>query len=398
MTVKERIDRFDKLGFGMFVHFGLYSMRGRGEWHYNHLHSEEERAEYRALAEKFKVKKTWARELVSLAKAAGCKYVTLTTRHHDGFSLYDAGEISDFDAPHSASARDLIKEFVDECRRQDIIPFFYHTLLDWVHPDYNTNFPSYIDYLARSIEILCTNYGEIGGFWFDGMWNKPDENWQTERIYGIIRRLQPNAMIINNTGLSDQGAIGCDEIDSVTFERGKPRLVNNEDRPRGGEMCEVLCDHWGYAKSDYNYKSMGNILSSLVDCRLCNCNFLLNIGPMGDGSVKQMDKAMLKMIGEWIKDNKRFIYGIKRSDITAEGAGLLEDEKYIYAVIRDVPMSADLNVQKGSAGKTVKIHARLKGGVWLDSGERIESKGGEFKVLPFPYGESKVIRVARFRK
>ena len=398
MTVKERIERFEQLGFGMFIHFGLYSVIGKGEWYKFVYKDTVPASDYEALTDKFDIKKGWAKELVSLAKASGCKYITLTTRHHDGFSLYDTRGLSDYDAPHSKSGRDLIAEFADECHKQGIIPFFYHTLLDWHHPEYNGDFEKYIDYLAASIEILCKNYGEVGGFWFDGMWDKPDANWQLSRIYGIIRTLQPNAMIIDNTGLGHLGEIGNDEIDSVTFERGKPRLVNNSDRPRGGEMCEVLNDHWGHAKSDYSYKSMKEIINTLVDCRVCNCNLLLNIGLTGNGTVATMDKCMFRMLGAWIKDNKSFIYNVKRSDIAAEGAEILEDEKYIYAVIRDVPMQANLAVQRGSAGKTVKVDAPLRYGVWLDSGESIRTKRGEFDVLPFSYGESRTVRIARFRK
>ena len=397
MTVKEKIERFDKLGFGLFVHFGLFSLVNKGEWYF-YADKKIEMPEYRKLTEKFDVKKNFAKELVSFAKSIGCKYITLTTRHHEGFSLYDTRGLSDYDAPHSKCGRDLIKEFADECHRQGIIPFFYHTLLDWSRPEYEDDFPAYIDYLAKSIEVLCTHYGEVGGFWFDGMWDKPDADWQFDRIYGIIRRLQPNAMIINNTGLSHQGEVCSSEIDSVTFERGKPRLPDEQDRPRGGEMCDVLCDHWGCADEDYNYKSVADIINSLADCRVCNCNMLLNIGPLGNGSIKPIDKCMLKMLGRWIKDNKGFIYNVKRSNIEAEGAEMLEDDKYIYALIRDVPMSVDPNVQREGATKSVKVQAHLKYGVWLDSGERIKVKKGEFNVLPFKYGQSKVIRVARFRK
>ena len=163
----EYIENFKKMGFGMFNHFGLYSVLGKGEWA---LEIDKlDHNKYNELTKKFNVKKDWAKKLVKTAKATGCKYITLTTRHHDGFSLYDTKGLNDFDAPHSAAGRDLIREFVDECNKEGIVPFFYHTLLDWYNPDYKNNFPKYIDYLVRSIEILCTEYGKIGGFWFDGM-------------------------------------------------------------------------------------------------------------------------------------------------------------------------------------------------------------------------------------
>ena len=189
----EYIENFKKMGFGMFNHFGLYSILGKGEWVL--AQGKIDHAKYNELTRKFKVKKDWAKQLVKTAKAAGCRYVTLTTRHHDGFSLYDVKGLNDFDAPHSACGRDLIREFVDECNKEGIVPFFYHTLLDWYNPDYKNDFPKYIDYLVKSIEILCTQYGKIGGFWFDGMWDKPNDDWQEDRIYGTIRKYQPDGKL-----------------------------------------------------------------------------------------------------------------------------------------------------------------------------------------------------------
>ena len=390
------VERFEKLGFGLFVHFGLYSVVGKGEW-YRHIHHIEPSV-YNAQKENFRVRKDWAKKLVQAAKKAGCKYITLTTRHHDGFSLYDTCGLSYFDAPHSACGRDLVKEFVDECNKAGIMPFFYHTLLDWWKEEYQTNFPAYIDYLVKSIEILCTNYGRIGGFWFDGMWDKKDEDWQEDRLYSIIRKYQPEAMIINNTGLLALGKVGHPEIDSVTFERGKPAFVDNSDRHRAGEMCQVLNDHWGFASEDINYKSVKELVENLVDCRKCDCNFLLNIGPRGDGSVKPLDAAILEEIGKWIKLNKAFIYGVKNCKIQADGADLLKgDDGYYYAVVKDVPMSADPNVSLQTQGRSIKIYARVTSARWLDTGEKIEIKRGMYAVKPFDYGRSLSVRVAKLK-
>lgn len=390
------VERFEKLGFGLFVHFGLYSMTGKGEW-YLHIHNAD-RDVYNAQKDKFFVRKDWAKKLVRTAKKAGCKYITLTTRHHDGFSLYDTCGLNTFDAPHSACGRDLIQEFVDECRKADILPIFYHTLLDWWKEEYQTNFPAYIDYLVKSIEILCTKYGKIGGFWFDGMWDKKDEDWQEDRLYGTIRKYQPEAMIINNTGLSELGKVGHPQIDSVTFERGKPAFVDNADRHRAGEMCQVLNDHWGFAKEDVNYKSVKELIENLVDCRKYNCNFLLNVGPRGDGSLKPLDAAILEEIGTWIKHNKSFIYGVKSCAIQADGADLLKgDDGYYYAIVKDVPMCADPNVQRMTTGKEIKIHARVTSGRWLDTGEKITVKKNTFAVTPFMYGRSLSVRVAKLK-
>ncbi|MBQ7374019.1 MAG: alpha-L-fucosidase [Clostridia bacterium] len=391
------VTNFEKKGFGLFVHFGLYSILGKGEWAKHIYQIPDEK--YESLIKKFKVKKTWAKDLVRLAKKVGCKYITLTTRHHDGFSLYDTCGLNDYDAPHSLAGRDLIREFVDECNANEITPMFYHTLLDWYHPDYNVNFPSYIDYLVKSIEILCKNYGKVGGFWFDGMWSKPNENWQEDRLYGTIRKYQPEAMIINNTGLDELGKVGHPELDSVTFERGKPTFVDNSDRHRAGEMCQVLCDHWGYAEDDYNYKPVREIIENLVECRYYGCNFLLNVGPKGDGSLKPMDKCTLEYVGKWIKQNKNFIYNVGVSDVTSDDAYILKGEngKY-YAVVTGVDMLADANVQRLATGKTItlKTDKKIASGKWLDNGKKIVKNKNSFVTECFPYGSSHYLKVAEF--
>lgn len=393
----EYIEDFKKMGFGMFNHFGLYSILGKGEWVL--AQGKIDHAKYNELTGKFKVKKDWAKQLVKTAKAAGCRYITLTTRHHDGFSLYDVKGLNDFDAPHSACGRDLIREFVDECNEEGIVPFFYHTLLDWYNPDYKNDFPKYIDYLVKSIEILCTQYGKIGGFWFDGMWDKPNDDWQEDRIYGTIRKYQPEAMIINNTGLSECGKTGHREIDSVTFERGKAFFVDTSEKPLAGEVCEALTDHWGYAKEDICVKSPKELVEMLIDCRKFNCNLLLNTGLMGNGLIPDGEKANLLAVGKWIKVNKGFIYDVVSAHIEAENADVLTDGKYYYAVIRKVPMSADPNVANMADNRTVTIKTDKKvvSAKWLDNGKRVKGvKKNGFPVEPFAYGYSYGARVARF--
>ncbi len=378
----------------MFVHFGLYSVAGKGEW-YLACNKNADKTKYEALISRFKINKNWAKNLVQTAKSAGCRYIALTTRHHDGFSLYDTCGLSDFDAPHSACGRDLIREFTEACRVENIVPFFYHTLLDWHNPDYKTNFSEYIDYLDKSIEILCKNYGKIGGFWFDGMWDKPNENWQEDRLYGTIRKYQPEAMIINNTGLSAQGKTGHKEIDSVTFERGKPSFVDTTNKPIAGEMCQVLNDHWGYAKEDCNYKSVKELIENLIDCRAYGCNFLLNTGLKGNGEVNETDKYLLREIGKWVKVNRGFIYMAKPTTVRAKNAIVLSDGEKYYAIIKNVGMSADPNVTLSGNRTYVKCTKRIKSAKWLDSGEKIVvNTDNSFVVTPFEYGRSYSARVA----
>ena len=390
----EYVKDFEKLGLGLFVHFGLYSVLGKGEWAQNIHHIPMD--EYRKLANKFNPNKNWAKNLAKTAKKAGAKYITLTTRHHDGYSLFDTMGLSDYDAVHTAPKRDLIREFVDACNSEGIIPFFYHTLMDWDRPEYKTDFNKYLDYLIDSVEVLCTNYGKIGGFWFDGMWDKKTADWQEDRLYGTIRKYQPNAMIINNTGLSELGKLGHHELDSVTFERGKPRMIDKASRYVASEMCQVLNDHWGYAKCDCNYKSVAEIVNNLVDCRKCNCNFLINTGLKGNGEINLIDKGILLELGKWVKKNK-YIYDCKASDILADNASVLTDGEYHYAVIKKMSMSADENVQLAEKSKDVKIYAKIKSAKWYDVNKKAVIKKGVVEPLPYQYGESYCTRTIRFK-
>ena len=198
MIVKQYVKDFENLGFGLFVHFGAYSLFERGEWVQEILKIPSE--EYEKVVRTFNPDKDWAEQLVATAKTAGCKYITLTTRHHDGFSLYDTCGLNDYDAPHTCG-RDLVREFVDACNAGGIIPFFYHTLFEWRTDWFEKDPVSYLPYLRDSVEILCKNYVKIGGLWFDGMWRNDKLDWEEDKLYGLIRSYQPEAMIINNTGL-----------------------------------------------------------------------------------------------------------------------------------------------------------------------------------------------------
>lgn len=404
MIVKEYIKEFETLGFGMFVHFGAYSLLGKGEWA-KHTHNISY-DEYDKYVEAFNPKKDWAKELVATAKGAGCKYITLTTRHHDGFSLFDTCGLNTYDTVHTCG-RDLVREFVDACREQDMIPFFYHTLLDWHEPLYKEDFPKYLEYLRASVEILCKNYGKIGGLWFDGMWDKPNDDWQEDALYGTIRKHQPTAMIINNTGLSALGALGHIELDSVTFERGKPQPINMESAPKyvASEMCEVFCSHWGYAKEDLNYKAPATMIKELVECRRYGCNMLINVGPMGDGSVRPIDAAILGIMGEWVAYYDEAIRKPLPSGVEVTNKPddfLLKDGKNYYLFCSNLPMMADPNVALCSEGNFIdefELSDKIQSATWMDDGSEVSftQEGGKVVVTeaPYSYGRDLVVRVAK---
>lgn len=404
MIIKQYIKDFEQLGFGMFIHFGLYSLIGRGEWVKDAYQTPD--AEYEAYAKQFNPKPDWAMELVKTAKNAGCKYITITTRHHDGYSLFDTCGLNDYDAPHSCG-RDLIREFVDACRTYDIIPFFYHTLLDWHEKTFYTDFPTYLDYLRKSVEILCANYGKIGGLWFDGMWSKPNDDWEEDALYGTIRKHQPEAMIINNTGLSAHGALGHVELDSVTFERGKPGAINMEGAPKyvASEMCEVFASHWGYAKEDLNFKSPAQMICELADCRRYGSNMLINVGPMGDGSIRPIDSAILGIMGEWVNYFDEAIRKPLPCGIEIENKEkdfLLKDGKNYYLFCYDLPMSADPNVGLSMEANYIekfRFAEKISSVTWMDNNTSVEyTQEGEdvtVKTVPYQYGRDLVVRVAK---
>lgn len=407
MIVKQYIKDFENLEFGMFVHFGLYSVIGRGEW--IHMYGEESDVEYMKHMHEFNPDPDWAEELVKTAKAAGCKYITLTTRHHDGFSLYDASPVSDYDAPHGAAGRDLIREFVEACHKYGIKPFFYHTLLDWHEPTYESDFKAYLKYLRDSVEILCTRYGEIGGIWFDGMWNKREADWEEDALYGMIRSHQPNAMIINNTGMGAMGALGHIELDSVTFERGLPKPINMEGSPKyiASEMCQIFGDHWGYAALDYNFKSLADIIKDYCVCRRFGSNFLLNVGPMANGKLRPLDTAMLNALGEWIETFKEACVGTKASGIEICGSDtdfIMKGNGAYYVFCHDLPMAASPDIAKArmtdhNFNISFELPEKVKSIEWLATGGEVEfTQNGSSVTLntkPQPYGQSVVVRIAK---
>jgi alpha-L-fucosidase len=219
-------------------------------------------------------------------------------------------------------------------------------------------------------------------------------------LYATIRKYQPEAMIVNNTGLSALGEVSHAEIDSVTFERGNPTFVDTSKKPIAGEMCEGITDHWGFAAEDLCFKSVPRLIETLLDCRKYNCNLLLNAGPTGNGTLTVMETEILKYLGRWVETNKEIVYDAIPADIQAENADMFVNGEYYYAAIRRVPMGANVNVARPEDNKVVKLHTDkvIIEPVWLDDGTEIKLEDGQtFKAEPFPYGRSGYIRVAKFK-
>ena len=407
---EKRVAAFEKLGFGMFIHWGLYSQLGRGEW----VMCLEgiPKDEYVRLADTFTASKFDAYKIASTAKAAGMKYITLTTRHHEGFSLYDTKGLNTYDAPHTPAGRDLVREYVDACNDVGIVPFFYHTTLDWYNPDFNGNFKAYLQYLRDSVEILCSEYGKIGGLWIDGNWSKPNEDWEEDALYKVIRKHQPDAIIVNNTGLSARGEAGNPELDSVTFEQGRPTPMNREGMSKyfAAEMCQTINAHWGHGYADLNFKSLPNLIETLCACRKVGANYLLNVGPTGEGEITMLQEALLRGIGDWIRIGGGSIYegkpcgvyGEALADGTASKNFALKIGNKLYFYVHDLCVTGDAHVTVAGGGTGDKVFNGVEGKIkrvkWTDcDGDLSFTQDGDKVVINctgYPYGKSLVVRVA----
>ncbi len=401
---KKYISDFENLGMGMFVHWGLYSQIGQGEWIYDQ--DKLDFNEYIKLAETFTAEDFNADDLVLTAKEAGCRYIVLTTRHHEGFSLFDTCGLSDFDVMHTPCGRDLVKEYVEACHRHDIVPFFYHTTLDWYNPDFENDFDKYLDYLNKSVEILCKNYGKIGGLWFDGNWSKPDSDWKEDELYGTIRKYQPDAMIINNTGLSARGEPGHIEIDAVTYEQGRPEPMDRDGMKKylAAEMCETLNDHWATSTYDFNYKSPVQVIKNLCACRKVGANYLINIGPLAQGAVDPYQKELMRLIGRWVNVYKEAIYDVKPYPAISTNDNFIVkgDNGKLYIFCLNPARIGDINVLVGGKHSTLttfkNVPDKIKSVKWMDNGQNLNftQNNGllaiDFKELK--YGISYGVRVA----
>ncbi len=400
------IARFEQMGLGMYVHFGLYSLLRQGEW--TMCMHKLDKTEYRELMKQFNPGSM--AEIVKIAKDAGCKYVCLTTRHHDGFSLYDTCGLNDYDAPHALAGRDLVREFVDACREADIVPHFYHTTLDWVHPAFKDDFNAYLEYLRRSVELLCTNYGKIGGFEFDGNWSRKDVDWQEDALYSMIRRHQPEAMIINNTGLSRLGELGNPHIDSVTYEQGLPKPIDRRGMKKyvAGEMCMTLNGHWGDA-DDLNFKTPARVIECICACRKVGANMLLNVGPDGNGTVPLMSRALMDALGQWMRlygkaiyNGRPYIYKEGEQDFVLRD---IEDPKAFYLFKHGLGVNGDPNVTLGKGGRGHTVIEGFAGELdsvrWMDNGEELAFEACDgtvtVKCTDYKYGKNYCVRVAEMR-
>jgi len=343
--------------FGLFIHWGVYSVLGDGEWV---LHNRKlQLHDYERLPNFFDPEKFDAKAWVALAKAAGMKYITITSRHHDGFAMFDS-KISDWNIVQRTPYRkDPLKMLADEAHRQGIKLFFYYSQLDWHHPDYfprgrtawdngrpeRGDWNAYLDgYMDGQLRELLTNYGPIAGIWFDGMWDKPDADWHLGKTYALIHRLQPAALIIPNHHQTPKPG-----EDVQTFERDLPgqntagfntRYVSDQ-LPL--ESCNTLNGSWGFDIGDRTYKSPETVEEMLVRAAGNNSNLLLNIGPQPNGEIQEEFAARLRAVGEWLTRYGSAIYGTRGGPLDPADWGVTTqkgDTVYVHILNWNAPLLA----------------------------------------------------------
>lgn len=312
--------------FGIFLHWGLYAMLATGEWTMtnNNLNYKE----YAKLAGGFYPSKFNAAEWVAAIKASGAKYICFTSRHHEGFSMFDT-KYSDYNVVDATPfKRDILKELADECHKQGIRLHLYYSHLDWYREDYpwgrtgrgtgrpdaKGNWPSYYQFMNNQLTELLTNYGPIGAIWFDGWWDQDqnsDFDWQLPGQYELIHKLQPACLVGNN---HHQTPFEGEDIQ--IFERDLPGenkagLSGQDISSLPLETCETMNGMWGYKITDQNYKSTKTLIHYLVKAAGKDANLLMNIGPQPDGCLPQVAVERLKEMGDWMKTYGETIYGTR---------------------------------------------------------------------------------------
>jgi alpha-L-fucosidase len=320
----EGLKWFQEAKFGMFIHWGLYSLLARGEWVMHH--EKIPVPEYEALVQQFNPVKFNADEWVSVAADAGQRYIVITSRHHDGFSMYDTA-LSDYKVTCTPFKRDPLHELAEACaRRSDIKLGFYSSLLDWHHPAYRFRKESglawndYLEFLHGQVRELCTQFGEIACLWFDGDWPNHlinDENayfaaggsFEYEKLYDMIHTLQPHAVIHNN-----RHAKPLPGEDVQGFEQdlpGQNTASFNTTQVFGLplEVCMTINDNWGVHAGDENHKSTGQLIRTLVRAASAGANYLLNVGPTALGEILPVHAERLRSIGKWLAVHGESVYG-----------------------------------------------------------------------------------------
>jgi len=334
-NLRNRVE-FQDMKFGVFIHWGIYSMMADGEWIMNNKNINWQ--EYAKLAGGFYPSKYDAVKWVADVKAAGAKYICITSRHHDGFSMFHTRQSPYNIVDGTPFKRDIIKELADECHKQGIKLHFYYSQLDWRRSDYfpigrtgrgvgrteQGNWNTYHRFMINQLTELLTNYGEIGAIWFDGQWDQPANfDWRLREVYDHIHSIQPGCLVISNHHLAPQ-----EGEDGQTFEKDLPGhnttgfSANAEIGQLPLETCETMNNSWGYNITDLKYKPEKELIHYLVKAAGNNANLLMNVGPRPDGTFPDIAVQHYKAMGDWLKIYGESIYGTRGGLVTPRDWGV----------------------------------------------------------------------------
>ncbi len=362
---------FQEARFGLFIHWGVYSVLGRGEWVMNNERMTVE--EYATLPAQFHPTDFDPLEWVRLAKSAGMRYITITSKHHDGFAMWDS-DVSDFNIVRATPyGQDALKMLSEACDAEGIKLFFYHSHLDWRHPDYyprgrtglysgrrdSGDFNRYLDFMDAQIRELSTGYGEIGGFWFDGWWDQqltgmgqPDApakatqvDWRLHETYDLIHSLVPHAIISNN-----HHVLPFPGEDWQIFERDLPGensagFNTTSVSPLPLETCDTMNGSWGYNRDDLNFKSHRQLIEYLVRAAGRDANLLLNVGPTPEGTIQPEFRERLEGMGRWLERFGESIYGTRVGPMPEQTWGVSTQKGwtvYVHLLDPGVPERIEL--------------------------------------------------------
>jgi len=329
---EQRLDWWREARFGLFLHWGLYAVpagewgegTGHGEWILTSAQIPVET--YEGFLEQFDPVEFDADAWVLAAKAAGMKYIVITSKHHDGFALFDSAT-SDYDVMATPFQRDIMKELAAACARHGLRMCWYHSIMDWHHPDYlprrgwesrsseGADYDRYVEYMRAQVTELLTNYGPIGVMWFDGEWEGTWNHEYGQALYDLCRELQPDVIVNNRVDKGRGGMAGMNTGPGFAGDFGTPE----QEIPATGlpgvlwETCMTMNTHWGYNKRDDNYKSTTDLVRKLCDIASKGGNFLLNVGPTARGTFPEMSLERLREIGEWMDVNGEAIHGTSAS-------------------------------------------------------------------------------------
>ena len=330
---------FKDARFGLFIHWGVYSVLGDGEWVMNNQNISIE--EYEKLPSFFNPVYFDAEEWVLMAKDAGMKYITITSRHHDGFSMFDS-KASEYNIVEKTPyGKDILKMLAEACRKHNMKLFFYYSQLDWYRDDYyprgrtgngisgrgQGEWSDYISFMKAQLTELLTNYGEIGGIWFDGEWDQfkwdgkrfgePMADFKLAEVYSLIHKLQPQALIGSNHHLAPNPGEDFQMFEKDLPGRSTKSFATSADDIGNLplEVCETINGSWGFNLKDRKHKSKKELVQYLIKAAGYDSNLLLNVGPMPNGKIQEEHIKSLKEIGDWIKVNGETIYGTIRGPI-----------------------------------------------------------------------------------